>query len=425
MSAHVLKLVLSTFVMAMLMGNGVSAQSYLSDEVDNSLSRKGQIVKRYVKSPNGSQEDEQLFRDYFTKYYFPTMTQSTAEALGDVGKMRADLFKQYITGAQGSAKTFLIDTSYGWAKKVVTKGRYHPSVTFNALLMLGRIDSPTDGTPKVECNTFLCKIIASAVKNERIPQFMLLGALTGLERHALLLDKLPQENQVLTTKSLAGVLMIKQLAGRYDPEIRDWIYLKAANGLASTESAGENGRHFYAIARRVLDKSVSLETRIQLASLLKDLKAPANLPKVDRIATAINKLAVEWSTSEDEMATVFEDLQLRGGRGGALSRGRQNFEHRIQEDEDRSFKYVRAGLIANMKNLEDALLAVKTLIKGPILGQITQVEIAIKEASRVAMNKDEIDLNVADAVKRMHQQIEEVVGPMEKPADPAAVAAAQ
>ncbi len=424
MSPHVLKVVLSTIVFAMLMAEGVVAQSYLSDEVDKSLSRKGQIVKRYVKSGGGSQEDEQMFREYFTKYYFPAMTQSTPDALGDVGKMRADLFKQFISGAQGNAKNFLIDNSYEWAKKVVTKGRYHPSVTYNALLVLGRLDAPTEGTPMAECNTFLCKIIASAVKNDRIPQFMLVGALTGLDRHALLLDKLPEKNQVITTKTLAGVLMIKQLAGRYEPAVRDWIYLKAANGLASTKSAGDKGRHFYAIARRVLDKEVALDTRIELAAMLKDLNAPTDLPKIDAIATAISKLAVEWSTSEDEMATLFEDLQLRGGRGGSIPRGRKNFQHRIQEDEDRAYKYIRAGLIANMKHFERALAAVKPMVKDPIMSQIAQIETAIKEADRVAVNKDVIDLNVADAVKRMHREIEAVVGPMEKPADAAAVATA-
>ncbi len=103
MSPRVFKVVLSAFAIVTLLVEGVSAQSYLSDEVDNSLRRRGQIVKRYVKNPTGSPDDEQQFRDYFTKYYFPAMTQSTPDALGSVGKMRADLFKQFITGSQGNA----------------------------------------------------------------------------------------------------------------------------------------------------------------------------------------------------------------------------------------------------------------------------------------------------------------------------------
>jgi hypothetical protein len=76
------------------------------------------------------------------------------------------------------------------------KGKsYHPAVRYNAILILGMLDATYPGAgakevPLKEATAELTLIINAAAEGKRVPPFLVVGALVGLQRHAALIGNL-------------------------------------------------------------------------------------------------------------------------------------------------------------------------------------------------------------------------------------------
>lgn len=386
-----------------------SAQSYKADEVDTSLRRAGQIVKRYIRDPGGNADDAQTYRDYFAKYYFPAMTQPTDRYLQDLGKMRFDLFRQFIGSARPNEQTELSDQALEFAKGVVSSGRYHPAVTYNALLILGQIDTRygADPTPSADANALLCAVAARAAADARLPRLMLSGALVGLERHAKHLSNLPQANQTKTLETLTAVLDNDNLPGEYREGVRGWVYCQAARALANAPGEDQGGARLAAITKRMADESLDLETRLDLAATLGDLEVPQGAAGGAEAAKVAHQLAVETAAREHKAATAFEDLFLSGrGRaeGGLPSRG--DDARRMKVSANGALSIERTGLLASLNKLDTALESVKPLADEALQAKIDRVLAALSDVQRAAADSTVRDLNFAATVKRMADQVD-------------------
>ncbi len=397
------------------------AQSYRSDEVNKSLSRQGAIAKRFVKNPSPDPAARQAFQAYFEEYFFPSMTQSTPEALGKIEKKRVELFKQFLYPANGATQTYLSGKAKEFAKRIVFKRGYHPSVKLNALLILGQLDSVYTGesgepTPDAEANELLCRVISTAGREARIPQFMLATALVGLERHTRFYSKLPKQNQALTVKTLGRLVTTDKLAGEYDKDVRDWIYRKASRALANLGTAGPNGAYFKAIGKRVADERIATETRVAMAGMLKELKAEPGSIRATSVIKAILSLTSSVGEAERASAEEFEELQLRGGRNRSTSPSRKKTARRYREEEGR-LVMERREVLALFTNLQKGIQAVAAQAKGPDQERLAAIDQALGQVIRDIIDKEMIDLNVADSIKRMADAIAEATGDGDAQAD--------
>lgn len=403
-------LVLTISALTLSIAGSSFAQSYRSDEFDNKLSQRGAIAKRFIKSAAPSQEDRQNFQVYFEEYYFPSMTQNTPDALGKLEKKRTELFKQFIYPANGSTQAYLSGKAKEFATRVGTRGGYHPSVTYNALLILGQLDSTYTGesgepTPDAEANELLCRVATGAATRARVPQFMLSAALVGLERHTRFFAKLPQENQSKTIQTLGRLITMDKLAGEYDKGVRDWIYWKAARALANIGKPGTNGAYFKAIGKRIADESMATETRVALAGMLDDLKAPPGSVNATAVNKAILSLVSIVAEDEREWAEKFEGLQLSGGRNRNTAPSREKTARRYHEVDGR-IVMERSELLVLFTNLQKGVQAVAAQAKDESAAQLTTINDSLKQVVRDLSDKEMIDLNVADSIKRMADTVQ-------------------
>ena len=420
MSVRRFELSFLSSLLALLMGasaSNVFAQSYKADEYDRQLGRKGQIVKKYVKDPVGNAEDAQTYRDYFAKYYFPVMTQPTERGLQNLGKMRIDLFKQFVWGAQPNVQKELSDQAFEFARGVVKSGRYHPAVTYNALLVLGQIDTRYAGpgvetpTPSAKANEFLCIVADAAVKNAKVPRLMLTGALVGLDRHAKYLASLPQSNQAKTIDTLIGILTAEQLAGDYREGVRGWIYCQAASALANLGETGADDKHFSALVVRMSDETLDFESRLKLASMLGKLKPQAGVKSADEAVSGVIAIVQDASTAERAAAVAFEDLQLEsGGRMRNMPATRDKEARRFKVSVEGEVEIERSGLLSTLNMMQEATGAVQPVADEETQQKLDEVATALDEARSKVSDTENIDLVVADAIKQMDGKVKAILG---------------
>ena len=396
--------------LVLLVAGGASAQTYKSDPVDTSLSKKRQIAIQYAKSPQGAAEREQEFRDYIEKYHLPAMTRSSEAGLERIEKLRVDLFRQFIWPASPQNQKYVSDKTFEYAKRVVRSGGYHPAATYNALLVLGMLDDRYAGeenptpVPSVEANKLLCAVARSTATKERLPRFFLAGALVGLERHTKYLAGLPQANQDLTTKTLVGVLTAPQLAGEYGQGVREWIYTSAARGLANLGTTGPEDRFFRAVVMRVADEKLDLDTRLELASLLGKFNPQPGVKDAAKAVDAIQKIAMEVTKEEAGYADQFE--KLFGNRGGTreMQVGRGKEARRIRLS-DRRYELVLSGFLSTLGKLSTAVDAVAPLADEARKPGIEQIAAALKSTIESVAKSDTIDLRRAQMIKQLAEEV--------------------
>lgn len=400
------------FALAMIaaLAAPASAQTgkYKADEVDNNLRAGGGAVKRYLQSGNG---DQQEFRDYFQKYYFPSMTQPTPGRLGSLGKSSDDLFKNYLAKASGAEQKFLSDEAQKFAVNVI-RGRYHPAVRLNAFLILGRLNDKygDDPVPSVKANDALCSLAKRALQNGRVPRYELTASLTGLQRHARYLAKLPRKQQGETQKTLYAILRADNLPGEYDAGVRDWIYLQAADAVAELKTPGPKGVFALTLAKRFSDDSLSLETRAELASKLDLMNAQPGSFKTASIVKAILGLASEIGEREAEFAKGFEDLGIGGRRKTLIDP--EMLKRRVTvggTQRQGESELIREGLVELLDDLHTGVKAVNT-VAGEQAG-LARLDEAIGDAVDTTANKSSTEFAITEAIQKMAAQIEAVASP--------------
>src|SRR4051812_19830127 len=86
------RLLFSMLIVGSMFGR-LAAQEYQADPIDKEAGRNKAFAQKCVKDPATYASDPEKFKKYFENYYFPAMTQTEPEKLGELGKLREDLFK--------------------------------------------------------------------------------------------------------------------------------------------------------------------------------------------------------------------------------------------------------------------------------------------------------------------------------------------
>ena len=381
------------------------AQSYKADPLEQGLRSKGQLAKRYAKSGVG---DRQLFEDYLTKYFFPSMTQPTPVGLAGLAKHQKDLFDGFLMTDKREVQKYVHEQALNFAVRVVSQRRYHPAVRNNALMILGKLqDDYAAGTPSDKANELLCKLAKRGVTSEKAYGYELNGALMGLERHTQDFSKLTGPAKKRTAITLYDVMKTDKLPMHLAPGVSDWIYLQTAKSIGNLGTPGPKGVFATTIARKAADENLEIETRAAIAAELARLKLAPGKVKAEPITDALFALADDIGESEEATATKFEDMKLRGGNRMAAS-GRGNEARRFRESDKNQGEMVlvREGLLDLLLDLRKAVQAGKAIAAEEPKAQLAAIEESITDAIRAAGNKDLIDLDVTDAVKSMASTIE-------------------
>ncbi|QDT67322.1 hypothetical protein MalM25_02190 [Planctomycetes bacterium MalM25] len=382
------------------------AQNYKADPVEQGLRSKGQLAKKYAKNGVG---DRQLFEDYLTKYFFPAMTQPTPNGLAGLAKANNDLFSAFLDDAKTDVQAYVHKQALAFTVRVL-RGRYHPAVRNNALLILGKLqDDYATGAPSARANELLCALATRGATNPKAPPYELSGALIGLDRHTRAFKLLAGSAKSKTAKALYTIISTETLPMHVGPGVNDWIYLKTAKAIGNLGMPGPKGGVFAsAIAKKATDENLSLETRAAIAAQLDRMNLAPGKVKAEVVTGAVFDLANAIGDSESEIATKFEDLQLRGGRRMAVSaRGNEARRFRESDKNPGEMVLVREGILDLLIDLRSAVRAGAAVADENAKPRLAAIDEAVTDAIQAASNKDLIDLNVADAVKSMASVIDD------------------
>lgn len=373
------------------------------------LGRMSRVVQGWLREPIAP-SNQQVYEQYFMRYYFPAMLRTDAESLKELGEMRSDLFERYMWDAHPQVQADLTAKAYRYARSTVLNNDMPAPIRYNALLVLGLLDSKygsrsnPEVTPLPEANRLLAQIVVYCAEQQRLPNYLEVGALVGLERHAKYFDALDTTAQRQTTRALARAAMQTKFRGGASREVQAWIRLQAARAIANTKQPGQRGVFVVAIASIVADRKMDTESRVAAAGSLGKLdltSAPA--PAGKRASTALLALACTVANEEQEDANLFADLQRRS-RGARL--GSQSSRRFYMGDQ--GWVYQRRGLIAQLEQLKSGLTAGATAPGAEkqslesISGALDRV---ITQASQV-----NTDFSVIDKIREMHSQVTSIAG---------------
>lgn len=377
---------------------------FVADTMDKEAGRYGSLrAKNFAKRPNATDRD--AFGRYIRDYEIPAMTQFDAVALADLGKNRYDFVRNYLWGADPQIQTLITPLVFSEMQKIV-RGKYHPAVRYNAMLMIGLLDAtyPDDRAgippkPLPAANEFLTKYVSAGVDTSRAPAPLLVGAIVGLERHAKALEGLPAGNQAATTSALMAVLNKDKFPHDISSSVAQWMKVIAARGLAATAQLGDANATHEAFLKMLGDEDTRLNTRARIAGLYTNLKPAYEAgPAIDE-RTAVRTLlqfASDVAADEKERAEKYEEKQLREGGATAGFRGMTGGDIEIPDE------YQIRRLILRLRGVRTAINAVSPAVKDQQLSDLLQrVVSAVQPVIVRAEERNVLLLNLTDEVKIM------------------------
>jgi hypothetical protein len=398
------------------------AQQYQANEVDDKAYKLGGIISGCVKAPDKYAASKDQFLEYFSKYYFPTMTQFGPEDLAKLGALRYNLFNQVLWATQNEdLQKDLTTVALEAMTKIAANPGYHPAVRYNAVLVIGMLDdkygiaaagNQRPPKPSKDANGFLIKLISAGLAGKpAVTPPLMVGALIGLERHAQYHDGLDAASIEAMTTAAKTLATTDPPLPDLDGKVAEWIRIEAANLVAKLGNAAPNNAAHDTLVKVLADNKLTLDGRCEVAALLglmnyKDAKVDGK--------TAVDKLlqlAFDVGQAEDKRAKDFQEQSLAGGGGGMMSRGRGERGGRggyggyTPPTEDQS-GYDRKTLLARLGDLHKGLAAIKPVAPTDRAPSVDAVASAMQGVIDAAGNKDTADLDLADKVHKMFDAIQ-------------------
>jgi len=358
-------------------------------------------VGKALRDPAAFEANKKTLDDYFSNYYFPNMTLESQ--LGELSKNRENLFKQYLRVARVPAAQKLLTDKTLFFMRGISRGKFHPAVRYNAVLILGMLDEKVANGIGVKpvplpagAKELLELLEQDEFKSVKVPASIKLAALIGLQRHVRFgID--PQYADRLTKASLALIAQEEPPAD-LAPEIHHWIKCQAAKVLSRQFAAGPNAEVQAAFTGMIADPHMSLEDRCCVADLMKLMEYDA-VAGLDVTATlgAMGDLLKAVASDESEKAdhiqqASLEDFPVRGNAFG-----------------DQSLSYQRRRLIARLHAISEGGRSLSKGLPDAERQQLQSLLATLTSVMEVADDKDSGDVEITTEVIEMASQVLSVV----------------
>jgi hypothetical protein len=400
-----------------------TAQQYRTDPIDEKTAKGyGPVAQLCVKDPARYALEQAKVKEYFSNYYFPRMTRTGEQELGQLGKLRYDLFKNVLWPGNEQLQKDLTDLTFDAMLKIVAPKPadppYHPAVRYNAILTIGMLDesygietgpSKRPPVPMTKANDFLTLVVDKGA-DDVVPPPLVFGAIVGLDRHAQYRDswKDAPAKVAAMRKALLKLATHEKPIQDMDRDAYSWMRMRAAQVLAKLKGVGEQNSVHNALMKLVATGR-SLDDRCNVAGLLDNLEYKD--VKLDDAGTAepLFALARDVAAAEDKRA---EDFQNSGAANPGVVVGANG---------EPLETYPRRQVLARLTGLSKALTKVKPGLPAETQKKVDDLIKAIEPAQKAAGSKDTVELKLADAVRTMAVAVNRTVPPAEKPsADKAA-----
>lgn len=204
----------------------------------------------------GDTSNSPLLDEYLNGYIFAEMGQNDSSTLSNLGALRRNFFRTYLSDKVPPAARRVMIEQYTVPKmQEFMDGNYHQGVRMNAVVLMGLLndregDSRTVPMPsKVAFNSLL-----NVFTDAKYPSYMKVGALAGLQRHFEVSRRLqnPQINAAEMNSIANQCLAIIQdkAAGQdgWPEQLNYWLKRRATQTMGAMGNVGADGANAKAIS---------------------------------------------------------------------------------------------------------------------------------------------------------------------------------
>ena len=352
------------------------------------------------------------------KYSFPKMTSTVPEDLGELGKMREDLFKRYIRQATVQPALEQLTGLTIKAMAAIARGNFHPAARYNAVLILGMLDqklatvgaNPTPPVPLPDGTKELLDLLElEEFKDIPIHPAVKTGALEGLERHARFGIDEQHANRV--KKVALDIIAQENPVPGVRKSVRHWIKCQAAGVLAYQFKAGPDAEVQGALSAMLVDDTMGLEDRCSVANYFGRIDyAKASGIDGPAVLAGLGGLTKDLFADEAEEARDYEEQALEGNAGirpgRTFRRGRGKTE---------GPKYGRSRLLSRLNCVTKAAKSLEVGLDEQGKGHVQSLLAALDPLTKIVIDSKSLDLEVAGEVLKAEKTVTALVGSWAKP----------
>ncbi len=249
--------------------------------------------------------------EYLNGYLFPKMAQKDDLALSELGDLRRDFFRNFLSDKIAANGRAVVIQNYAipFAQRVVN-GNFHKAAKLNAVVLLGMLnDAEGDSRTLPRPSNAALPILVQLFNDPAQPEWIKVAALAGIQRHVDT-DRhaSPQRIDQPTRTSIANQCMaiINDAAEGQDkwaPELAYWMKRRSTQTLGSMGTPGPDNEYIKTL-QAVLDNEDN-SIWLRLDALLGMSKIP-----VDGLDTALASELTNSVTMFTTHALDFEAVRL-------------------------------------------------------------------------------------------------------------------
>ncbi len=391
-------------------------------------------LRNVIQNPAGFGAAEDDVKKYFTKYYFPIMTSTDAENLGELGDRREDLFKRYLrkianAGSQAELTKLCLKIA-----EVLAIDNYHPAVRYNASLIIGNLDSryapggndPTLPVPLPEATALLLDFLEKDTIERKGKQLSVhpavkTGALVGLERHARY--GVDERYADRLTNAMLALLKQEDHPEEMADDVHKWMKVQAVAVLIQQFKASPNAQLQDTLNELIAGDTFNLDDRCYVSKMM-DFPSYEQAQDINAAETlnALAKLSKDVLEEEAKKAKEFEDAMLEGndgfsarGRGRLFGGGRGGLE-------DTGPKFERQRLLSRLRAIQEGGDSVVAGMTDDVKLKVESLIDAMKDLRVATADDDTTELNIVELVFTTKADVDRLVegwGGGEEVAEPA------
>jgi hypothetical protein len=277
---------------------------FLQDPVDqNQRKNSASIGTILVQGNFGNTGEQAAFETFCNTYALPRWTQLST--LRDLHKFRQDLINNIRQAKTGQVHDRLNQLILDYMNKLVKNDKYHPAVRFNAMLMIGELNS-AEGSQPTPLESALPVILAALDANQS--EYVKVAALNGVKRHVASGVNNPQIQTAMLKIAASTDADNSQTDGQA------WMRKQAVEILGMLGSLGANNQVALALSAIIGDAKNPLLLRIRAAESLGKLKfAGASGLNAAELAKSICQLMCDSCDMELKNAAATKEPVSRRG----------------------------------------------------------------------------------------------------------------
>lgn len=250
-------------------------------------------------------KDEEKFDGYFQQFVLPPLANPDA----DLPAVRNEIKRNFRTAVKGLPYARLNAIVRDFANFTIRSREVrHPACRVNAILVLGDLNEfEGEGSKLAKPLPEALDDLVALLKMPKLPDYMRVAALVGVQRHALMSYKYPLEQNVQEeiSKQMFELLAQKEPPGSRAPSAQAYLRLTAAEILGLIGNPGKNGEIAVAVVDAMNEKDAPLSMRLGMCNVIGMFKYnPAVKVDYKSAAVAVCRTLVDATQRELDRAEI-------------------------------------------------------------------------------------------------------------------------